>query len=103
MTQGQSKPKSNESPPNTYLEPPPGQNWDGAMPTIMRFSTGPLLNNEGQDRTVRTVFTHDHFGASTHQQTGLYGGLLVDPTNSTWTSPVTGGAYYDTFSRRNGG
>jgi hypothetical protein len=81
MTQGQSAPKSEKSPPNTYLEPTDGQNWDGAMTTIMRFSTDPLLNNDGHDRTVRTVFTHDHFSPSTHQQTGLYGGLLVEPAN----------------------
>src|SRR5271165_1042774 len=104
MTQGQPKPDPSEPlPPNKYLEPPPGQNWDGAMTTIMRFSTDPLLNNEGQDRTVRTVFTHDHFGPSTHQQTGLYGGLLVEPTNSTWIDPVTGGPYYDTVNRSDGG
>jgi len=103
MTQGQSVPKSDKSPSDAYLEPPSGQNWDGAMTTIMRFSTDPLLNNDGQDRTVRTVFTHDHFSPSTHQQTGLYGGLLVEPANSTWIDPVTGGPYYDTVNRSDGG
>jgi len=104
MSQGQPKPDpSAPLPPKKYLEPPSGQNWDGAMTTIMRFSTDPLLNNEGQDRTVRTVFTHDHFGPSTHQQTGLYGGLLVEPTNSTWIDPVTGRPYYDTVNRSDGG
>jgi hypothetical protein len=104
MSQGEPKPDPGKPlPPNQYLEPPIGQNWDGAMTTIMRFSTDPLLNNEGQDRTVRTVFTHDHFGPSTHQQTGLYGGLLVEPTNSTWIDPVTGLPYYDTVNRSDGG
>jgi hypothetical protein len=44
------------------------------------------VDNSGVDRTLRTVFTHDHFGPSTHQQAGLYAGLLVEPQNSTWTS-----------------
>jgi hypothetical protein len=85
------------------LNPPPGQNWDGAMTTIMRFSTDPLLDNKGIDRTVRTVFTHDHFGPSTHQQAGLYAGLLVEPEKSVWRDPVTGGLYYDPVNRTDGG
>jgi hypothetical protein len=85
------------------LKPPNGQNWDGAMTSVSRFSTDPLLNNKGHDRTVRTVFTHDHFGPSTHQQAGLYGGLLVEPADSTWRDPVTGGIYYDTVNRSDGG
>ncbi|HEX4966049.1 MAG TPA: hypothetical protein VF173_34890, partial [Thermoanaerobaculia bacterium] len=36
------------------------------------------------DRTLRTVFTHDHFGPSTHQQAGLYAGLVVEPKGSQW-------------------
>ncbi|HEU4797128.1 MAG TPA: hypothetical protein VFT02_15955, partial [Pyrinomonadaceae bacterium] len=49
-----------------------------------------VLNNLGQDRTLRTVFTHDHFGPSTHQQTGLYAGLVVEPKGSKWRHPETG-------------
>ena len=63
------------------------------MTTIQRFSTDPLLNNQGIDRTVRTVFTHDHFGPSTHQQAGLYAGFLVEPEKSVWRDPVTGGLF----------
>ena len=54
-----------------YGDPPPGQDWVGAQTTIQRWDTDPLLNNKGVDRTIRTVFTHDHFGPSTHQQAGL--------------------------------
>ena len=57
----------------------------GAQATIQRWYPDPLLNNEHQDRTLRTVFTHDHFGPSTHQQAGLYAGLLVEPEGSKWT------------------
>jgi hypothetical protein len=85
------------------LHPPERQNWDGAMTTIQRFSTDPLLNNQGIDRTVRTVFTHDHFGPSTHQQAGLYAGFLVEPEKSIWRDPVTGGLLYDPVHRSDGG
>jgi hypothetical protein len=36
------------------------------------------------------VFTHDHYGPSTHQQAGLYATLLVEPEGSTWKDPVSG-------------
>ena len=66
---------------------PPFQNWDGAQTTIQRWDADPLLNNNGEDRTLRTVFTHDHFGPSTHQQVGLYAGLLIEPEDSEWFLP----------------
>jgi hypothetical protein len=40
-----------------------------------------------------TVFTHDHFGPSTHQQTGLYAGLLPEDDSTTWRDPETGTVY----------
>lgn len=73
--------------PAMFGPAPPGQNWAGAQTTIQRFDSDPLLNNKGEDRTVRTVFTHDHFGPSTHQQIGLYAGMLVEPENSRWELP----------------
>ena len=79
--------------------PPAGQNWDGAQTTIQRFDTDPLLNNEGEDRTLRTVFTHDHFGPSTHQQVGLYGALLVEPAGSNWIDSLTGENFMDIAKR----
>jgi len=66
---------------------PTGQ-FMGAQATVQRWYPDPLLGSKGdplKDRTLRTVFTHDHFGPSTHQQAGLYAGLLVEPEGSTWT------------------
>jgi hypothetical protein len=60
--------------------------WLGAQTTIQRWYLDPLVDNVDKDRTLRTVFTHDHFGPSTHQQAGLYAGLLIEPKGSTWTS-----------------
>lgn len=84
---------------------PAGQNWNGAQTTIQRFDTDPLLNHKGEDRTLRTVFTHDHFGPSTHQQIGLYGALLVEPAGSTWKNSITGCSMPDngTCSKRDDG
>jgi len=33
------------------------------------------------------VFTHDHFGPSTHQQAGLYATMLIEPKDSKWFDP----------------
>ncbi|HEX6083581.1 MAG TPA: copper oxidase [Thermoanaerobaculia bacterium] len=62
----------------------------GAQTTVQRWYADNLLNNAGKDRTLRTVFSHDHFGPSTHQQAGLYAGLVVEPQGSTWRNPDTG-------------
>lgn len=64
--------------------------WLGAQVELQRWWADPLLDEEGDDRTLRTVFTHDHFGPSTHQEAGLYAGLLVEPAGSVWRDPVTG-------------
>ncbi|CAN5696946.1 multicopper oxidase [soil metagenome] len=69
---------------------PQCQNWLGAQTTIQRWYLDPLLDDSGVDRTLRTVFTHDHFGPSTHQQAGLYAGLLVEPMGSSWRNSETG-------------
>jgi hypothetical protein len=62
----------------------------GAQTTVQRWYADSLLNNAGKDRTLRTVFSHDHFGPSSHQQAGLYAGLVVEPQGSTWRHPDTG-------------
>ncbi len=68
----------------------PNGEWVGAMETLSRWYVDNVLNKQGLDRTLRTVFTHDHFGPSTHQQTGLYAGLVTEPQGSTWRDPETG-------------
>jgi len=67
-----------------------GNEWLGAQATIQRWYADPVLSNSKTDRTLRTIFTHDHFGPSTHQQVGLYAGLLVEPASSQWQEPVSG-------------
>lgn len=62
----------------------PHGEWVGAQTTIQRWFMDPLLGSSGTDRTVPTVFTHDHFGPSTHQQVGLYAGLIVEEKDSRW-------------------
>jgi len=62
----------------------------GAQTTVQRWYADNTLNNNGVDRTLRTVFTHDHFGPSTHQQAGLYAGLVLEPAGSVWKNPETG-------------
>ena len=70
----------------------PGGRWLGAQATIQRWYSDPLFDGcchdpvqpGAKDRTLRTVFTHDHFGPSTHQQAGLYAGLVIEPPKSLW-------------------
>ena len=62
----------------------------GAQTTVQRWFADPTLNLAGKDRTLGTVFTHDHFGPSTHQQNGLYAGLVTEPQGSVWKHNETG-------------
>ena len=57
----------------------------GAQRTTQLWWADPIINQKGRDNTLRTVFTHDHFGPSSHQQHGLYAGLVIEPANSVWT------------------
>lgn len=62
-----------------------GENdWLGAQTTVQRWWADPITTLSGKERTIRTVFTHDHFGPSTHQQVGLYAGLVIEPKNTRW-------------------
>ena len=70
--------------------------WLGAQATVQRWYADPILDNAGFDRTLRTVFTHDHFGPSTHQNVGLYAGLLVEPEGSKWQNALDGSIFLGT-------
>ena len=74
----------------------PGR-FPGAQTTIQTWYADPLLDNFGKDRTMRTVFTHDHFGPSTHQQAGLYAGLVLEPQCSDWRSPIDNSLFGSRF------
>ena len=67
-----------------------GKDITGARTTVQRWYVDPLLNNKGEDRTLGNVFTHDHFGPSTHQQAGLYATFITEPQGSRWRNPETG-------------
>jgi manganese oxidase len=90
---------------------PPSQcanEWMGAQTTVQRWYLDPVVNSQNVDRTLRTVFTHDHFGPSTHQQAGLYAGLVVEPKDSVWRSaddgaPMGGGTITTPPVRPDGG
>ena len=56
----------------------------GAQRTTQLWWADPIINHKGKDNTLRTVFSHDHFGPSSHQQHGLYAGLVIEPANSVW-------------------
>lgn len=58
--------------------------WLGAQTTVQRWYADEMTTLQGGKRNLRTVFTHDHFGPSTHQQVGLYAGLIVEPKGSSW-------------------
>ena len=54
--------------------------------TVQRWFADPILTLNGdpetsqlRDRTLRTVFTHDHFAPSSIQQHGFYSALLIEP------------------------
>ncbi len=83
-----------------FFPPGPDKNrdgtpdWLGAQTTVQRWYADKTLDLDGNDRTLRTVFTHDHFGPSTHQQAGLYAGLVIEPHSSQWFHNETGAPFY---------
>jgi hypothetical protein len=72
---------------NPFFGAGPNGAWIGAQTHIERWWADPLVNNNGKDRTMRTVFTHDHFSPSGHQHHGLYAGLVIEPTDAQWKFP----------------
>lgn len=89
----QNKCKKNDNRNGTFTCPVakehPFFNVAGAQTTVQRWFADDTLNNNAKDRTLRTVFTHDHFGPSTHQQAGLYAGLVAEPEGSIWRDVET--------------
>jgi hypothetical protein len=71
-----------------------GINWMGARTTLQRWFSDPVVNAGGVHRGLGVVFTHDHYGPSTHQQVGLYATVLVEPPGSTWVHNETGVPMY---------
>ncbi len=78
---------------------PSGQSWTGAQTTVQLWYADQLVSKVSQpgqvparyeDRTLQSVFTHDHFGPSTHQQVGLYAALVIEPRWSSWFNSETG-------------
>jgi hypothetical protein len=62
----------------------------GAQTTVQRWWADPITNLDGSKRTLRTIFTHDHFGPSSHQQAGLYAGLIIEPAGTTFSHNESG-------------
>ena len=91
-------------PPNTPLAAakhpffpaasPGGLDWTGARTTLQRWFSDPVVNVDGQHRGLGIIFTHDHYGPSTHQQVGLYATVLTEPPGSTWVHNETGVPFY---------
>jgi manganese oxidase len=61
----------------------------GARTTVQRWFADPVLNDTW-DQGLGSVFTHDHFGPSTHQQVGLYATVLIEAEGSLQRHPETG-------------
>lgn len=70
--------------------------WCGAQTTVQRWWADPVLNDRWDDRTMRTVFTHDHYGPSSHQQHGFYAALVVEDKDTVWTTLAGSPAKVDT-------
>jgi hypothetical protein len=61
----------------------------GARTTAQRWFADPVLN-QAWDQGLGSVFTHDHFGPSTHQQVGLYATVLIEAEGSQQRDPESG-------------
>jgi hypothetical protein len=66
------------------------EEWKGARTITERWFADPLVNTEGVDRGLGIIFSHDHYGPSTHQQVGLYSTLLIEPAGSRWVHNEVG-------------
>jgi hypothetical protein len=66
------------------------EQWLGARTTTQKWFSDPVVNTDGVDRGLGIIFTHDHYGPSTHQQIGLYSTVLTEPAGSQWAHNETG-------------
>jgi len=86
----------NDTPACPLAKPHPffgqfGRNdWVGARTIMERWFADPLVNVDGIDRGLGVIFTHDHYGPSTHQQLGLYATVIIEPAASRWVQNETG-------------
>jgi hypothetical protein len=99
--EGQTGPDCPVALPHPFFGAGPNDSWLGAMTTVQRWLADGVLDEAGNDRTLRTVFTHDHFGPSTHQQHGLYSAVAIEPQGATFFHPETGQPF--DYSRQDGG
>ncbi len=49
-----------------------------------------LIERFFANEELNTVFFHDHLFANSHQQHGLFGALIIEPTGSSYLNPQTG-------------
>lgn len=82
--------------PHPFFGAGPNGAWLGAQETLQRWWVDPVLRGNGTS-PLGTVFTHDHFGPSTHQQVGLYAGLIPEEVGTTWRDPETGTTFGTRF------
>jgi hypothetical protein len=75
--------------PHPFFGAGPHNEWIGAQETVQRWWVDPVLRGNATT-PLGAVFTHDHFGPSTHQQVGLYAALIPEDTGTTWRDPETG-------------
>ena len=62
----------------------------GYQTSVQRWWADELFDKDGRDRTLRTVFSHDHFGPSSIQQHGFYNALVVEPKGTQWLDTRSG-------------
>jgi hypothetical protein len=89
LRKGQCPPRTDGETDHAYLRRLATDHpYCGAQRTTQRWWADPILvrgdPGKGRDNTLRTVFTHDHMGPSSHQQHGLYAALVIEPANSVW-------------------
>ncbi|WP_325310628.1 multicopper oxidase domain-containing protein [Longimicrobium sp.] len=70
--------------------------WKGAQENLQRWWVDAVPRGAGTSTPLPTIFTHDHFGPSTHQQTGLYAGLLPEDSATQWRDPENPTVFYGT-------